>query len=251
MQWMCNFTYRHYFDVLEFLKKTHEIGPMNKFFEFKQKEKFVLLRHDIDYSLTYALDLAKLETKHKIKSTYFILLHSQYYNALSSINSKIIQKISNLGHEIGLHFDSDFLTIGKTKSLQELKDESKILSRLIGKQIKSFAPHNPSINTLKNFNFIKKNFINPYAQEIIDSCTYLSDSSQNWRNGCMCRYIEKINKIQILTHPIWWNTNQKTRNQNLIKLQKNSLKKFDHEIHKTKKIHKKYFSLLNRKIHKN
>ena len=42
----------------------------------------LLLRHDIDFSVDYAYQIAKLESKLKINSTFFFMLTSNMYNFL-------------------------------------------------------------------------------------------------------------------------------------------------------------------------
>ena len=90
------------------LKKEFTIGTIGEYEKLRKSKKFLILRHDVDFSLDYALKLAKKEAKNEIKSTYFILLHGEYYNPFDKKNTKIIKEISNLGHEIGLHYDTDF-----------------------------------------------------------------------------------------------------------------------------------------------
>ena len=58
---------------------------MSLFFNEKIKNKFnIILRHDIDFDVDYALKMAKMENKLNIKSTYFFfLLKSNFYNILN------------------------------------------------------------------------------------------------------------------------------------------------------------------------
>ena len=49
--------------------------------------KFFLIRHDVDFDLKLALDLAKFENKLGIKSTYIILTTCESYNILFEINN--------------------------------------------------------------------------------------------------------------------------------------------------------------------
>ena len=78
----CNFSLEHYFDVLMRLNKDHVIGSVGDYDELRKSKKFLILRHDVDFSLDYALQMAQKEAQNKIRSTYFILLHSPFYNPL-------------------------------------------------------------------------------------------------------------------------------------------------------------------------
>ena len=100
MDFTCNFSFDHYFEVLDYAKKSFHIGPIKDFYKLQKKNKFLVVRHDVDFSLDKALEMAELEAKQNISATYFILLHSQYYNALSEQNIKKIKKFIKLEHEI-------------------------------------------------------------------------------------------------------------------------------------------------------
>ena len=74
------------------------------------------MRHDIDFSLKKALEFAEVEQEQKIRSTYFVLLTTDMYNAMSKEAGQKIRAIMKMGHEIGLHFDETGLfggVIGK------------------------------------------------------------------------------------------------------------------------------------------
>lgn len=211
MNFTCNFSFQHYFEVLNYAKKHYAIGPVMNFEKLKKQKKFIILRHDVDFSLERALILAKKEFQHKICSTYFILLHSPFYNALSLENAEIISKISEMGHEIGLHYDTNFLVRSKSINIQ-IKNEIQILESIINKKIMYVTQHNPltsKSSTIQNHDGV----IDIQKSTIMKVCKYISDSVQNWRSGCMCQHIDKNYNLQILTHPIWWNDKPKNKTQ--------------------------------------
>jgi hypothetical protein len=210
MNWKCNFSYKHYFEVLDHAKKKYTIGTIKEFRKLKKKNKSIILRHDIDYSLEYALKLAEEENAHDLKSTYFVMLHNSFYNALSEESIAIIKKISHLGHDVGLHYDTVFLPKSRSEALRTIRKEVTILQDICKKEIISVAQHNPTINPKLKYN-IAIDFLDARSSEIINDYRYLSDSVQNWRDGCMCNHIDKDDKLQILTHPIWWSDKHKLR----------------------------------------
>ena len=128
MRLECNFSFGHYFDVLEKAKSNYDIVTVNEFTKLNNKKQCIILRHDVDVSLDHALKMAKYEDDKGFHSTYFILLHSKYYNALSEYSMTIIQSLSELGHEIGLHYDSKFLSNSNHKYVEQIKREVEILS---------------------------------------------------------------------------------------------------------------------------
>jgi len=249
----CNFSYRHYIETLKLFSEKYSFTTLGKYNQIDHENNLILLRHDIDFSLDYALRLAKIEKKNDFLSTYFILLHSPYYNALSPKNSKIIAKISDMGHEIGLHYDTTLMPKNKEKIISQLKSEADLLFNITGKKIKSVAQHNTSItNSITEF-IPKSLFIDPMSKEILKNMLYLSDSVQNWRRGCMCKHIEKNTNIQILTHPFWWNETPMTKEKLFNTLQQLENKKMNDIIDNHIILYKYYFEriLKNEKSIKN
>jgi len=241
MNLTCDFSYKHYFQVLDKAKEEYSIGPINNFKKLKTKKKFILLRHDIDYCLDLALDFAKLEKQHNIKSTYFVLLHGTFYNSLSSYNALIIQQISKLGHEIGLHYDTNFLPNSDKKFEKLIEMEANLLGNLINKKITSIAQHNPTISKKRPR---ISNFLDANSADVIKEMTYISDSNQHWRRSCMCNHILKINKLQINTHPVWWRKKSKSRVKIYDEIVKQENKKIMYFMNDIKHLHKNYFNNL-------
>jgi hypothetical protein len=226
----CDFSYKHYFDIIQHAKKKFKIGPVNEFESLKQAEKFMILRHDVDYSLEKALNFAKKEKEMKIQSTYFILLEGIYYNALSIENTKIIKKISDLGHEVGLHYDSNNI---KSKTFLEVRIKKllDVLENIIGKKIVSIAQHNVSISLGVNARD-NSEYYDAMNKDLLNNTNYFSDSVQNWRKGCVCRHIDEYDNLYVLTHPIWWSERSDSREQILQRFEKDNM-------HKTIMRHKK------------
>ncbi len=67
-------------------------------------DRFVLMRHNVELSLTSALHMARLDYEADIHSTFFLLLNSDY-NLFEPVGAAIVQQILDLGHDIGLHYD--------------------------------------------------------------------------------------------------------------------------------------------------
>ena len=94
----------NYEKLIYFLKKNNFC--FSDYFSYKTENKpSVILRHDIDFSVSDALVIAEIEEKHNIKANYFFMLTSNSYSSISKINKLSIEKIKNLGHNISLHFD--------------------------------------------------------------------------------------------------------------------------------------------------
>ena len=200
-----NFTLNDYIELLQYFNKTHEFITFSEYEKKSATNAIILLRHDIDFSLEKALSMAIIEAELGIKSTYFILFSSPFYNVLDDDNIEIVGKIKELGHEIGLHYDVSIIARGNKKSpLSLLNAQVNILKELTGNQISSIAMHNPSTSGKDIFRHT--NYINSYDDKFLKGMAYFSDSCMAWRNDFI-KSMELNNfpsKIQLVIHPFVW-----------------------------------------------
>lgn len=207
-----NFTLKNYTELLQRLGKNHEYITFSEYGNKSANDAIILLRHDLDYSLKHALKMAILEADLGIKSTYFFLFSSSFYNILDEVNIQIATQIRKLGHEIGLHYDVGVIEKGNKKApLSLLHAQANILGNITDSRILSITMHNPS--TAGNDIFRNANYVNAYEDKFVKGMAYFSDSCMSWRN----RFIEhlKLNnfppKMQLLIHPIMWSVKELNR----------------------------------------
>lgn len=207
-----NFTFKNYIELLDYFGKTHKYITFSDCKNKSYKDSIILLRHDIDFSLLHALKMATIEADMGIRSTYFILFSSPFYNIFDVAIIKSINMIKELGHEIGLHYDTNAIEKGNSKSpISLLNSQVNILSELCGYPVASICMHNPSISGIDIFR--KANYINAYDDEFTKEMAYFSDSCMAWRNS----FVDHVNfnnfpsKIQLLIHPILWSEQEITR----------------------------------------
>ena len=122
-------------------------------------------------------------------------------------------------------------------------EEAKFLGNVIGKRILSVAPHNISLTT-KKIDHPNVNFIDATNPSILKSVKYISDSVQNWRNGCMCNHIDKRKKLIVLTHPIWWMKFHNSREEILDKFELDQIETIKKLLNDTKQTQLSYFEKL-------
>jgi hypothetical protein len=169
---------------------------------FKFNERTIILRHDVDFSLEYALQMAHIEYRAGVCSTYFVMLTSEYYNLFDPLNRKILSEISAMGHEIGLHWDSKFLPPDTEVHADFFRAQILMLSSITGKKVRSASQHIPSDTPSFDIDpFIE---INAYSKNINNIFRYVSDSSMVWREHTPLDLIKSGECIQFLSHPIWW-----------------------------------------------
>lgn len=163
----------------------------------------IILRHDIDFSLDAALKMAESEAALGVVSTYFVLLRSPFYNALSPRGTEIIRRISSLGHEIGLHWDGSLLSSETTRAHDTLKSEAQILGSLAGQTVVSAAQHVPRLGYLDVSDLFEND---TYSESFQKSYAYVSDSSMRWRTRNLNDVLSEKAHFHLLIHPIWWAT---------------------------------------------
>lgn len=198
---VCNFSHTHYEEILQKIKETHKFVDF-----FNCSNNDIILRHDVDVSLKDALKMAQIEHKVGVTSTFFILFHAELYNPFNLESTKIIREISQMGHKIGLHYNTSFFVQNSLDSSESIKKELELMEQHFDTPVRVISAHDPGIN--KNFQLnLPSGIINAYSDQFIKGRKYLSDSVQNWREGCLCKNFHKYNKLQVLIHPVWWTSN--------------------------------------------
>lgn len=216
-----DFTYSKYEYMLDLLKE-REYSFCN-YSNYKQFQRPIILRHDVDFSLEKALEFAKLESYKGIKSTYFILLCTDFYNIFSKKSYEILKEIKIMGHDIGLHFDEKRYSIFNAGELEYwINKETIYLGGVLDNSINVVSMHRPSKWVLEN-DIHFKNVINSYSKTFIGEFKYLSDSRMHWREDVL-DIVEKktYDKLHILTHPFWYSHNGETMKEKLIDFIKHS-----------------------------
>jgi hypothetical protein len=175
----CAFDLAHY---RELLNAAREGGYRFAFFDREPTAGDLLLRHDVDLSLEAAVTIAELEAEEGAAATYFLMTQSIFYNLVSPVGERAVERIRELGHRIGLH------AVWPRADLDDRFDPV-------------VAWHNPDP---------------PYMRDPIDGAvnvmaepfgaSYRSDSNQHWRSGCPHDELRAggFEWLQLLTHPEIW-----------------------------------------------
>ncbi len=197
-----DFTYQGYKGLLKLLKSEDYI--FSSYENYISNTHCVILRHDIDYSLEQAVKLANIENENGVRSTYFILLTSDFYNPASSLSYKLLHEIIDLGHNVGLHFDETAYKYDIFPIDYYIRKETRILSDLLDVNINCFSLHRPNKITLETSLCIP-GLINAYGDEFFKHFKYISDSRRRWREPIEEIILSKrYNYLHILTHAFWY-----------------------------------------------
>lgn len=191
--------------------------------EHDRHSKTVIMRHDVDMSVEKALEIARIEHELNVRSTYFVLISSDFYNTFSKKNEAYLNEINKLGHEIGLHFDEVKYRASQCL-VADMEKEIELLERYLDRRVTTISMHRPSKNTLDADYIIKSGqVINSYGKKYFKDFKYVSDSRRNWQEDIF-KIIKSDNydKLHILTHPIWYGETEKNMKETLMQFVKNA-----------------------------
>ena len=208
------FSYPEYRNIITLVK--HNL-PIMDFSEVNDDvDSFCVLRHDIEFSIDRALEMARIEHEDlNVHSTYTVQLRNNTYNALSQKNIEAIQEIESMGHYIGLHQNPPMME--DEELVDYILKDIETLEHYYGFEVDRFAFHrcgsNPGI--LEKYVEVPGK-INCYAEDFFHYFSgdkpedlrvhYLADSNHQWKYGHPLHidYYDLPQKMQLLTHPYSW-----------------------------------------------
>ena len=205
------FSFEDYREIIRIIKAT---GRHANYADALGKDGFIIMRHDVEYSVERAYALAKVETSMDFTSTFFFQWTNNSYNLLSRKNRDLICDMHERGQKIGLHFALNGMT-DMQEVRRQIVREMHMLSEMLGFEISEFSVHRPSPSVLAE-NIKLPGIINAYQDEFFTfsdnvredsvlAVKYMSDANHIWRYG----YPDEAailghDKVQILTHPFAW-----------------------------------------------
>lgn len=212
------FTYEAYRSLLHLLKKQGYL--FTNYHNYAKHPRCVILRHDIDNSLSQAVRLAELEAEEGVQSTWFVLLRTDFYNPASAGAQKALRRIQSLGHEIGLHFDEvaysgegRICTDSRSSTEERILFEAGVLSQLCGSPVTTVSMHRPSRETL-DADLNIPGMINSYGKTFFHDFKYLSDSRRRWREPVIDIVRSgEYDRLHILTHAFWYHEHDESITQ--------------------------------------
>lgn len=211
---MQDFSYEKYRYIIQQIKQQYAICG-SELVVSAPEQSSAFLRHDVDFSLEYSKIMALIEAEEKVKATYYIMLCSPFYDFRQKHNLNIIHDIYDMGHQIGLHYDSEYLNdlppTNHERFLETLLEQKQYLEKTTGLAINTFSLHNPTYLLEKTFNQIKNNryyyeMTNVYYKFLNNNIKYNSDSNGYWRYESIDEVIDPVlfPYLHLLLHPFWW-----------------------------------------------
>jgi hypothetical protein len=176
--------------------------------EFKAERKDIIWRHDVEFEPDYALRMAQIEHEEAAKASYFFQLHCQYYNVMDPHYREVFHQIMDLGHCVGLHFDSAYWGICDESQLNDyIVLDKEFLEKNMGVGIDTFSFHNTTPFTQSCQEYRYGGLINSYAYYFKEHYNYCGDSLGYWRFDRLEDVLndDKVQHLQVLTHDANWN----------------------------------------------
>tara|TARA_B100000676_G_scaffold279076_1_gene302042 strand:- start:396 stop:1130 length:735 start_codon:yes stop_codon:yes gene_type:complete len=165
----------------------------------------LILRHDVDFDLGAAVELATVEAEQDWAAYYFVLMGSEFYNPLSPASGAAISLLRRLGHRVGLHFDASVYSGDTNELISAVQREASILEDITGAEVDAFSLHRPHPELLDH-GFDVPGMVNVYATRYTQEIAYCSDSRGQWRHGhpLDLEAVHTGRALHLLTHPVWW-----------------------------------------------
>ena len=176
-------------------------------------KNFALIRHDVEFDVARALEMAKIDCKFGVKSTFLFQVRSNAYNVFSKVNVEAINNIKEMGLSVGLHAYVTHIQEHDWKALNaELLAQKAIMEIGLGLKIDRFSFHRPADWVLKNRSDVMNGLLNLYGGSFFEHTKtpktpkhikYLADSRHRWDYG---HPLENHNykKFHLMIHPDEW-----------------------------------------------
>ena len=167
-------------------------------------ERYVALRHDVDFAPEYSLELAELEHEAGVASTFFVLVDGGFYNPLERAVVEQVRRIHALGHEVGLHFAVSS-AVDEDLS-REVAFRLRVLSEIVGAPVRSFSQHDPA-----NAGFAQvalpadsEPCVDAYQAIREHGLLYVSESALTWREHTFESALRAGRNLCLLAHAHSW-----------------------------------------------
>tara|TARA_B100000315_G_scaffold41491_1_gene36399 strand:+ start:19837 stop:20637 length:801 start_codon:yes stop_codon:yes gene_type:complete len=179
---MLDFTLKKYKELCgSIIHSGYRIVMVERYFsQSNLPDNFVILRHDVDRKPGHAETMASIENDMGIKSTYYFRKNSPVFKP------KIIKHISQMGHEIGYHYEVLDKAKGDIKKAYLIfREELEMFRDIV--DIKTVSMHGNPFTRWTNSDFWKKNDLADFNligeasfSTKNNNILYFTDTGRNW-----------------------------------------------------------------------
>lgn len=201
-----DFTFENYRRLIKLAKEKSFQFILHKD-EFVAERKDIIWRHDVEFEPDIAFRMAQIEHEEDVHATYFFQLHCPYYNVIDPHYRAVFHQIKDLGHCVGLHFDSAYWGITDESQLNDYIILDKVyLEKNMGAEIDTFSFHNTTPFTQSCLEYRYGGLINVYSSYFKEHYNYCGDSLGYWRFDRLEEVLndDSVCHLQVLTHDANW-----------------------------------------------
>jgi hypothetical protein len=176
-----DFTLTKYENLLQAIKKTKYSTCTVYYFLKNEPENCIILRHDVDRAVNRNLDMAKLEHRYGIRSTYY------FRHIEETFRPDIILQMAEMGHEIGFHYEvMDKANGNADKAIEIFRDELEDFRKIA--EINTVCMHGNPLKPWSNRDLWEKKYDirdfgltgEPYLSIDYNKVFYLTDTGRTW-----------------------------------------------------------------------
>ena len=189
-----DFTIEKYIVLIRVLTKQNYSFQTFEEFLKDPLEKSIILRHDVDLLPLNSLQFAKIQNNLGIRGTY-------YFRAVpESWDEKVIIQISQLGHEIGYHYENLTTSQGNfEKAISDFENNLKRLREIV--PVSTICMHGSPMSKYdsrdlwKKYNYRDYDIIGePYFDMDFNKVFYLTDTGRRW-DGQQVSVRDKVSTV--------------------------------------------------------
>ena len=213
-----NFSISYLEEICKFIDE-RDVTLRSYFGNHTQKK---IVRHDVDRKEWKALEYATVENNNGIVSTY--------YFRTSSFDLHICDLISQMGHEVGFHYESLSQSRGDYEKAIDsfIKDLDRFRENF---DVKTICMHGSPLSKYDNrllwnrFNYREFGIVGDASLDVDDSYQYITDTGGSWNgknnvrdkvrtrglsvcdNQDVSKLLNSGEKVYVNTHPERWSDN--------------------------------------------
>jgi hypothetical protein len=161
----------------------------------------IYLRHDVDYSLELAVELAELNNDLGVSGTFCVQLRAQFYNPFEHSEMARLRRLRHLGQHVGLHY---VVGPGSAPTPEDVRGDFELLRTVVSDSSPVFSWHQPTPELLAQGPV--PGLVDAYGPRFFRDMVYLSDSTHRASVDELRAEVAAVtdNELQLLLHPVNW-----------------------------------------------
>ena len=196
-------SYRHLIELA--LKRGYKI--VNFLEEANGDDRRLYLRHDVDRSLSMAVEIAEINASLDVRSTFCLLVRAANYNLLSYEGLSYARKIHSLGQHLALHYALPPELPKSNEGLADLiRADFALAQSFLPEMQPVFSWHDPTPEVIaRGLDLEVPGYVNTYHARSFKEIRYYSDSNRRYSVAEFEKFIEAGEPaLHLLLHPLFW-----------------------------------------------